>query len=109
MTIPSNVANRFASKIGELDEKWCHGCLRPLHPDKPCDKRSAKMLESIKTVIEKNCPELNKFQQTWALHSLDGSCTTGYITGRMNNSQQGGAKGKSAKKIKVSEPEPESE
>jgi hypothetical protein len=98
-TIPPNAATRFASKIGELDEQWCAGCLRPVHGEAPCDKRSAKILESIKTVIETHCPELNKFQRTWALHSLDNSCTTDYIIGRMNNSQQAGAKGK-AKKVK---------
>jgi hypothetical protein len=103
MSIPPNAANKFASKIGELDEKYCPGCLRPLHPEEPCDKRSTKMLESIKTVIEKNCPEMNKFQCVWALHSLDNSCTTDYILGRLNNSQQGGAKGKKKKKAKNSE------
>jgi hypothetical protein len=101
--IPPQAANRFASKSGEMDEKWCAGCLRLLHPSTPCDKRSTKMLESINTVIEKNCPELNKFQRVWALHSLDNTSTTEYILGRMNSGQQGGKKGKSAKRVKVTE------
>jgi hypothetical protein len=94
MTIPPNAATRFAAKINELDAKWCAGCLRPAHLDAVCDKRSTKMLESIKTVIEKNCPEMNKFQCVWALHSLDNSCTTDYIVGRLNSGQQSGKKGK---------------
>jgi hypothetical protein len=101
-TLPPNAATRFASKIVELDEKWCAGCLRLLHPDSICEKRTTKMLESIKTVIEKNCPELNRFQCVWALHSLDNTNTTDYILGRLNSGQQGGKKGKSAKRRKVS-------
>jgi hypothetical protein len=100
-TIPPAAATRFASKIVELDDTWCAGCLRPEHPDAVCDKRAAKMLESIKTIIDKNCPELNKFQGVWALHSLDNSCTTDYIQGRLNSGQQTGKKSKSSKRVKV--------
>ena len=101
MAIPSSAADRFASKIGELDEQWCAGCLRPVHPTTVCDKRSVKMLESIKTVIKTSCPELNKFQSVWALHSLDNSCTTDYIIGRLNSGQQSGKKSKCAKKVRI--------
>lgn len=102
MTIPTAAADRFAKKISDLDAEWCAGCLRPLHPTTVCDKRSVKMLESIKTVIETNCPEFNKFKSVWALHSLDNSCTTDYILGRVNSVQQSGKKSKS-KRVKISD------
>jgi hypothetical protein len=100
MAIPSLAAARFATKIADLDAKWCAGCLRPLHAE-PCDKRSAKMLESIKTIMKTNCPELNKVQTVWALHALDNTCTSEYVLGRLNSGQESGKKNK-AKRVKIS-------